>query len=91
MLQDGDYAKIYTTELAYERASYENWSKCRQQDTVDLEMILIPWLDVNNKIEYTSPMNGDVGQWLVKSISYDFANWTMKVRASRFYPYYPWL
>lgn len=91
VLTDNDFAKIMTTELAYERASYENWLKCRRQDTVDLEMILIPWLNVNNKIQYTSPMTNEVGQYLVKSISYDFSKWTMKVKACRFYPYYPWI
>lgn len=89
VLTGGEYDNIYTTQLAYERASYENWLKCRQQDTVDIDMILVPWMHINNKIQYTSPVTGDVGTWLVKNISYDFSNWTMTVRATRFYPYYP--
>lgn len=90
VLTDGEYENIYTTQLAYERATYENWLACRQQDTVDIEMILIPWMDINDKIEYTSPVSGEVGTWLVKSISYEFSNWTMTVKATKFYPYYPW-
>lgn len=90
LFEGGEYDGIYTTQLAYERATYENWLKCRLQDTVEIETILIPWLDVNDKIEYTSPVTGEVGVWLVKSISFDFKNWTMTVRASRFYPNYPW-
>lgn len=89
VLKDGDYSKIYTTELAYERARYENWMACRMKDTVELEMMLIPWMDMNDKIQYTSPVDGTIGTWLVNSISYDFSNWTMTVNASRFYETYP--
>jgi len=91
VLLDGEYDNIYTTQLAYERASYENWLCCRKQDTVEIESILIPWIDVNQKIEYTSPMSGEVGIWLVKAVSFDFKTWTMTVTADRFYPYYPFV
>lgn len=87
---DGEYENIYTTQLAYERASYENYLACRLQDEIELEMILVPWMDVNNKIQYHSPVSGDLMTCLVKAISYDFSDWTMTVKASRFYPYYPW-
>lgn len=90
VLDDGEYADIYSTELAYERARYENWLKCRLQDTVNIEMILVPWMDINQKIQFTSPISGDVETWIVQSISYNFDEWTMDVTASRFYPYYPW-
>lgn len=87
---DGEYENIYTTQLAYERASYENYLACRLQDEIELEMILVPWMDINNKIQYHSPVSGDLMTCLVKAISYDFSDWTMTVKASRFYPYYPW-
>ena len=89
VLSGGEYDNIYTTQLAYERASYENWLKTRLQDTVDLEMVLIPWMDVNDKIQYTSPTLGTVQTVLVQSISYDFMRWTMSVKCVKFYPYYP--
>lgn len=90
VLEGGEYSNIYTTQLALERASYENWLKTRLQDTTELEMMLIPWMDVNDKIEYTSPSSGEVMTMLVQSISYDFKRWTMTVKCSKFYPYYPW-
>lgn len=90
VLNDGEYADIYSTELAYERARYENWLKCRLQDKVTIESILIPWIDINQKIQYTSPITGQIGTWIVQSVSFDFENWTMSVTASRFYPSYPW-
>lgn len=90
VLEGGEYDAIYTTSLAYERANYENWLRCRRQDTVDIEMILVPWMDINDKIEFTSPSRNEVGVWLVKGINYDFSKWTMTVKANKFYPYYPW-
>lgn len=90
VLMDGEYANIYTTELAFERARYENWKKTRLQDTSEISSIMIPWLDVNAKIAYTSPATGEVGTFLTQTIDFDFARWTMDVKCSRFYPYYPW-
>ena len=90
VFSDGEYAEIYSTDLAYERAEYENWMSCRLQDTVTFQAILIPWIDINQKIQYTSPVSGEVGTWIVQSVSFDFVNWTMDVTASRFYPSYPW-
>lgn len=90
VLSDGAYSDIYSIQLAYERARYENWLKCRLQDTITIQAILIPWIDVNQKIRYTSPNSGEKETWIVQSVSFNFENWTMDVTASRFYPYYPW-
>lgn len=90
VLQDGEYSNIYTTQLAFERARYENWLKLRVQDSIDLEMVLIPWMELYHKIEYISPLTGEQITAIVQSIDYDFKRWTMKVKCSRFYPYYPW-
>jgi len=90
VLYDGEYENIYTTELAYERAKYENWLRGRLNDEIEVEMILIPWMDLNQKIEYTSPVTEEVETWIVQEIKYDFKTWTMTVTANKFYPYYPW-
>lgn len=86
----GEYSGIYTTQLAFERAKYENWLRTRLQDTITFESILIPWLDVNQKIEFTSPETDEIATYIVQTIGFDFAKWTMTVKCSRFYPYYPW-
>lgn len=91
VLHGGEYEIIYTTQLAIERAGYENWKSTRLQDSVTLEMILVPWLDVNDKLEYTSPTTGLDTVVLVQSVDYDFTHWTMTVKASKFYPYYPFI
>lgn len=90
VLKDGDYASIYTTELAYQRGEYENYLRCRMNTSVELTTILIPFIDVNQKIEYTSPTTGDTHQYIVKSVSMDVSGFKMTMKLSRFYNYYPY-
>lgn len=90
ILNGGEYSDIYTTQLAFERAEYELWQRSRLQDSITLRMIYIPWLDINDKIEYTSPSSGEKIQLLVQTIEPDFKNWTMTIKGAKFYPVYPW-
>lgn len=89
VLQGGDYTAIYTTDLAYERGKYENYLKTRMNTDVELKTVLIPFIDVNEKIQYTSPNTGKINQYLVKSVSMDVTGFTMTMKLSRFYNYYP--
>ena len=89
VLYDGEYANIYTTQLGYERGEYENYLKCRMNTDVELTTVLIPFIDVNQKIEYTSPITGDVHQYIVKAVNMDITNFTMTMKLARFYNYYP--
>ena len=91
VLLGGEYDNIYTTELAFERASYENWQKARQQETLTLTTLYMPWLDVNKKIEYRSIITGEVHEYMIKAISVNYPDFTMQLSLTRFYPYYPWL
>ncbi len=84
-----EFDAIYSTQLALERAAYENWKTTRLADRVTLTTIAIPWLDVNVKIEFTSIITGQKNQYLVQGISLDLAQFTMELNLSQFYPYYP--
>lgn len=89
VLKDGDYASIYSTSLAYQRGEYENYLRCRMNTDVELTTILIPFIDVNQKIEYTSPTTGQTNQYIVKSVNMDVSGYKMTMKLSRFYNYYP--
>lgn len=91
VLQGGDYSYIYTTELAYERGAYENYVKARLNTAVVLKTVLIPWIDVNKKIQYTSPKTGEIHQYLVQEVDMNPAEFTMTMKLVRFYNAYPWL
>lgn len=52
VLKDGEYAGINTNSLAFERALFENYKKARLTDTLEIESLFVPTLDVNTKIQY---------------------------------------
>lgn len=85
VLKDGEYNNIYTDQLALERARYELYLHCRMQDTIDLTMVPIYWLDVNRKIYINSV--GINAAYITKSIQIDLSpTGLMQVNAIKFYP-----
>jgi hypothetical protein len=90
VLKDGEFADIYTTNLAFERAMFENYKKARLNNTVDIEALLIASIDANQKIEYDNPyVTSEVVTYLVQEVSMDFAGYKMRIQAQKFYPYFP--
>lgn len=83
-----EYGKIYSDDLAMERAITENWKNCRLTDTVTITTLLIPWIDVNEKIEYQSLVQGanEPHEYIIKSITHDLDNMTSQITMVRFYP-----
>lgn len=90
-LQDGEYDNIPTSVLATERAEYETWLKSRLTDTLTLETIIIPFLEVNQKIEYRKLSNGSVDSYITKSLSYSFTSGTMTITMMKFYELDPFI
>lgn len=92
VLSGGDYENIYSSELAQQRADYENWKKTRLNDGIALNLLIIPWLDVNQKIEYTflnRNLVKETAQYIIKKIDMSLSAGTMSVSAIKFYPLYP--
>lgn len=94
VLKDGEYADIYTTNLAIERGVYENYKAARLTDSVDLVFCKpLPALDVNQKISYTSPTLGTTNTVVIKEIQMDdFSSPapTTSVSTIQYYPASPW-
>lgn len=87
----GDYDSIYTDSLAVQRAEYEIYTHARLTDSIQIECLLIPWLDVNNKITYKPFMNpeDEASQYIISDISYNIGAGTMSISLAKFYPFYP--
>lgn len=86
-----EYDNIYTENLAFERAEYDLWQSTRLNDSITLDMVAVPWLDVNQKIEYTSLNTGITSEYIIKQISnLSCSSGTMSVNAIKFYPLYPY-
>lgn len=93
VLSGGEYDNYTTDESAMEVAEYMLWKGCRLVDTVTLNMVMIPWLDVNERIDYAARyLKGKVPvEWIIKKIDKNLGEGTMNITLSRYYPYYPYI
>ena len=76
-----------------EVTEYKLWQSTRLTDTVQLQMLLVPWLDVNERIDYAARYmkNKAAVEWLIKKIDFNLGEGTMNVTMCRYYPYYPYI
>lgn len=92
VLSGGEYDNIYTSDLAYERAKWELYNRCRLQDSVSINCIPIYWLDVNWLISITLPNKfgeEETNLYIVKNINIaNGVGGTMSVTLMQYYPYY---
>lgn len=91
ILSGGEYDDITTSALAKERAEYETWLKSRLTDTVTLEMVIIPFLETNQKIQYRKLSNGSIDSYIIKSLSYSYMDGTMTMTMNKFYELDPFI
>lgn len=86
---DGDsFGNIYTNKLAKERARYELFNSLQWNDSLSLSIVAIPWLDINQIIEYTSKLTHEKLLYKINSISCNYSDMSMSVSLVRYYPVY---
>ena len=91
VLCGGEYENITSDTLAQQRAELEGYWKCRLNDNITLNVVPIPWIDVNIVVSH-APKQGDVtNRYIIKSYSVDYGSVssTMSITMITFYPYYP--
>ena len=89
VLHGGTYDKIADSTLCRQRAEYENWLAGRLNDTITLQTVLIPFLDVNRKVRYQTRSGSRLEEYIVKQISFSFPDGTCQITLAKFYPQYP--
>ena len=52
VLSGGEYDNYTTDDGILDVAEYELWKRARLTDSITVKMLLVPWLDVNTKVEY---------------------------------------
>ena len=80
-----DYDSIYSNSLAQNRADYELYHACRLQESIQVTMIDIPWIDVNWLIEYQSYVTGETKKYVIKQIDGSTSSATIDVNLVAFY------
>ena len=91
VLFGGDYENIQSDELALERAKIEIYWKCRLNDSITLNIVPIPWLDVNLVVSHAPKDEIEEKRYIIKSYSVDYGSVeaTMSVSMISYYGYYP--
>lgn len=75
---------LYSDDLCRNQAEYLTYQTTAMLDTISLKLILIPWLDVNQKIRYTSKTTGKTSQYMIKSFQWSTFDGTMSMTLYRF-------
>ena len=83
VFEGDDYDSIYSNDLASQRARYEIYNHTVLSSSLDLDLVAVPWLDVNQKISYVLQGEGEEKQYIIKSISGSTTEATMSA-ASHF-------
>ena len=76
---DSDY-------LALINARYINWQNSRLTDTVTIQTLLVPFLDVNMKVSYKPQRSNEEYEYVIKNISHDLSSMVSSITMYRFYP-----
>lgn len=84
----GEFENITSNDLAADRARWENWKNSRLTDSITITTALLPFLDVNRKVSYKRSDSDQIHQYIISSISHDFAGYTSTITMYRFYPLY---
>lgn len=86
-LYGGEYDNCLSDELAQERSKYELWLHTNMNNSVQLNCVPVPWMDVNILCRYTSLRNKETNQYLIKTISFGLAPTdSMSLSMIKFYP-----
>lgn len=85
-----EFSLIYSNSLAQDRANYELYHACRLQESINISLIDIPWLDVNLLIEYTSYTTKETNRYVIKQISGSSSSATIDVSLVKFYDQDPY-
>jgi hypothetical protein len=80
----GEYDNIISDSVAIDNAKYYIYKSSVWNDTVTITTKLIPWLDVNIKVEYKKKQENDIYQYLIKKVTHDFNTGTTNVTMCRF-------
>lgn len=88
VLSCGDFEKITSSELCKDRCKLELYNATNKVENLSLNTLCIPFLDVNNLIEFTSNSNNKKQKFLIDNINCNFADHTMSISAHNYYASY---
>lgn len=88
VLTGESYDKIPTNSACEMRARKELYEATNLTESINISTIAIPFLDVNQKIQFTPNSTKETHEYIVTNISCDYSTYEMAISLSRFYPSY---
>ena len=86
-LYGGEYENCYSDDLAQQRAEFELWLHTNMNNTIQLNCTVVPWMNVNILVQYTSFRTKQTNQYIIKSINFGLSpSDTMTLSMIQFYP-----
>lgn len=82
--QSLEYSNLSDDAACYNQAEYLTYKTTAMMDTINLTTLVVPWLEVNTKIEYTPKYNNETNQYIVKNLSWSTGEGTMNVTLYKF-------
>ncbi len=88
-VKSGDeFDNILSDSVAIENTIFYNRKSSSVNETITISTKMIPFLDVNLKVEYKKQQEEQSKQYVIKSISNDTDSMTSQITMTRFYPLY---
>ena len=79
-----EYENILSDSVALDNAKYIIYKSSVWNDIVTIHTKMLPWLDVNMKVEYKKQQENDTYIYMIKRISHDFENGSSSITMYRF-------
>lgn len=83
-----EFDNIISETVAAQNAVYFNQKSSSMNETIEINTKLLPWLDINIKVEYRKTNSDVARQYIIKDISHDLNAHTSSITLQRFYPLY---
>lgn len=83
-----EFENILSDSVALENAIFYNRNSSSMNDTITITTKMIPFIDVNEKIEYKKQQNDKNNYYVIKSIVNNTDSKTSSITMNRFYPLY---
>lgn len=83
-----EFDNIISESVAAQNAVYFNQQASSMNETIEISTKMLPWLDINIKVEYKKINSNDIRQYIIKNISNDLSSGTSTLTLQKFYPLY---
>ena len=86
--QGEEFDNINSNHVAMENAIYYNKKASTTNDIVTITTLMLPWLDIYQKVSYRKQQESVEHEYVIKSVSNDLSSLTSTITMYRFYPLY---